>query len=96
MNAVEIRSFVAGKVLRSAGAELLHVNPSDARDVVAAVPAADPDSVDAAVSAAAAALPAWQRLPGPTRGEYLHRWAGKIEKRARRWCAPHATSAARQ
>jgi alpha-ketoglutaric semialdehyde dehydrogenase len=55
-----------------------HRNPSDLDDIVARIPDATPDEVEAAVTAAADALEAWRALPGPTRAEHLHRWAAAI------------------
>lgn len=59
-----------------------HRNPSDTDDIVARVPDSSPDEVDAAVRAAADALPSWRLLPGPTRAEHLHRWAAAIAERS--------------
>lgn len=42
----------------------------------------DTAAMQAAVSAAAAALPAWRGVTGAARAEYLYRWAAEIEKRA--------------
>ena len=58
------------------------LNPSDQRDVIALIPEGSPADADAAVAAAAAALPGWRSLTGPARAEYLHRWAGTIGDRA--------------
>ena len=58
------------------------VNPSEPTDLVADVPEGTADDVEAAVAAAAEALPAWRLLPGPSRAEYLHRWGEAIGARA--------------
>ena len=58
------------------------LNPSDQRDVIALIPEGSPADANAAVAAAAAALPGWRSLTGPARAEYLHRWAGTIGDRA--------------
>jgi alpha-ketoglutaric semialdehyde dehydrogenase len=76
-----LQNFIAGR-FRSAQIDrgLLHVNPSDPDDVIARVPEGSAEDVAAAVDAAAAAFPAWRRLPGLVRGEHLHRWAAEIDK----------------
>lgn len=68
------RDATPGRVIDS-------VNPADARDIVARVPEGAVPDVEAAVAAAAAAWPAWRRLPGPARAEHLYRWAGVIAAR---------------
>jgi aldehyde dehydrogenase (NAD+) len=74
--------FIAGAFHPgSADEPLLHANPSDRDDIVARVPRATAADVNAATAAAATALPAWRRLPGPARAEHLHRWAGVIDER---------------
>ena len=52
-------------------------NPADNRQVVAKAPLSEPADVDRAVAAARAALPGWQKLPAPRRGEILYR-AGEL------------------
>ena len=59
-----------------------HRNPSDTDDIVARIPETPATVVDAAVDAAAAAQKGWRALPGPTRAEHLHRWAGTIASRS--------------
>jgi aldehyde dehydrogenase (NAD+) len=58
------------------------VNPADGR-VLARVARGTADDVDAAVRAAAAALPAWQRLSGHARARYLYALARHVQKRSR-------------
>ena len=77
-----LASLVGGEWRRSeSDAWAPHVNPSDERDVIALVPEGTPDDAGAAVTAAAAALPAWRRMTGPARAELLHRWAAAIGDR---------------
>lgn len=57
------------------------VNPSDAADVVAQVPAGTAADVEAAVRAAERALPGWRSLTGGARAEQLYRWAAAIAER---------------
>ncbi len=56
-------------------------NPADADEVVAAVPEASPEQVDAACAAAAQAFPAWQATPPPDRARVLFRYRQLIEER---------------
>ncbi len=58
------------------------VNPSNAEDVVAQVPAGTSDDVDLAVRSAASSLAAWRALTGPARAELLYKWADAIGSRA--------------
>ncbi|HEX7119593.1 MAG TPA: aldehyde dehydrogenase family protein [Longimicrobiales bacterium] len=79
---VEVRPFIGGHFRESASdGSFASLNPSAAAEVVARVPEGAPEDVVRAVDAAAEALPAWRRLPGPARAEHLHRWAGAIEAR---------------
>lgn len=57
-------------------------NPADVRRVVSSYAAQDADGVAAACARAHAAAPAWAALPGPRRGELLHRAAELLERRA--------------
>ncbi len=82
-NAPELAQFVGGRFRPSAGSgAMVDLNPSEPSDVVALIPEGTPEDVEAAVDAAAAALPAWRALPGAARGERLHRWAGAVAARA--------------
>ena len=78
-----LHSFVNG-AFRAPASDIWteHVNPSDERDVIARVPDSTAAEVDAAVVAAAEAQGKWRALPGPTRAEHLHRWAGVIGGRS--------------
>ena len=78
-----LHSFVNG-AFRAPSSDIWteHVNPSDERDIIARVPDSTAAEVDAAVVAAAEAQVAWRALPGPTRAEHLHRWAGVISGRS--------------
>jgi aldehyde dehydrogenase (NAD+) len=77
-----LQSYVGGRFQPGAGEPFDDLNPSDATDVVARVPAGNADDVGAAVSAAAHALPAWRDLPGPARAEILYRWAQIVAERS--------------
>lgn len=54
-------------------------NPSTGR-VIARAPACGPEDVDAAVKAAAAALPAWAETPAVERARVLFRFWGKLQE----------------
>ncbi|MGH7594628.1 MAG: aldehyde dehydrogenase family protein [Gemmatimonadales bacterium] len=56
-------------------------NPSDPGDLVAQAPIGNTSEVDAAVTAAAAAFPAWRSLSGPARADALFRWGDAIAVR---------------
>jgi acyl-CoA reductase-like NAD-dependent aldehyde dehydrogenase len=58
------------------------VNPAT-EDVLARVSAGTKKDVDAAVSAARAALPKWAKIGGAERGKYLFRIARRLQERAR-------------
>lgn len=81
-NVPVLRSFIAGGWAGSvSGRAVADVNPSDAEDLVGRVPVGDAEDADAAVAAAAAALPGWRALAGPARAEHLHRWAAALASR---------------
>ena len=77
-------SHYIGGAWRQADGDGWHpdINPSDAADIVAHVPAGTDDDARAAASAAAAALPAWSALTGPARAEHLYNWAAAIAARS--------------
>ncbi len=58
-------------------------DPADARRVVATYEPHDPAGVAAACARAQAAQPGWGGLPGPRRGELLHRAADLLRRRGR-------------
>lgn len=78
-----VDNFIAGAFVRSVSpAEIISLNPSDQRDIVARVPAGAREDVDAAVAAASDAGASWRRLTGAARAEALYRWADVIRSRA--------------
>ncbi len=81
-NAPLLQNFVAG-AFRKAESDgwIDDLDPSNSADVIARVPTGSADDARAAVSAAAAALPAWRALTGPARAEHLHSWAAAIAAR---------------
>jgi aldehyde dehydrogenase (NAD+) len=64
-----------------AAATFPDVNPADTRDVVGLLQDSGKEDVDAAVAAAARALPGWSSTPAPLRGRHLLRAAQELEKR---------------
>jgi aldehyde dehydrogenase (NAD+) len=75
--------FIGGRwVEAKAGDRFETINPAT-RDVLARVTQAGTDDVDAAVQAAAAALPAWSALPGHVRARHLYALARTVQKHSR-------------
>jgi len=73
-----VSNFIAGAWTEPlSGRRFASRNPADNRRVVAEAPLSEPADVDRAVAAARAALPGWQKLPAPRRGEILYR-AGEL------------------
>jgi aldehyde dehydrogenase (NAD+) len=73
--------FIGGRWVEAAES-FATVSPST-EVVLAHVGQASPADVNAAVTAAREALPAWASLPGRERGKYLYRIARRIQERAR-------------
>ncbi|HTI64548.1 MAG TPA: aldehyde dehydrogenase family protein [Gemmatimonadaceae bacterium] len=81
--ATRLRHFIGGEWQASdSNAWIADVNPSDAHDVIADVPAGSAEEVRRAVSAAADALPRWRGLAGSARADALYKWADAIASRA--------------
>jgi acyl-CoA reductase-like NAD-dependent aldehyde dehydrogenase len=57
-----------------------NTNPAKPQEVLGEFARSGPEDVDAAVAAAAAALPAWAETPGPARGALLYKLADLLEK----------------
>ena len=83
MSATEpLKNLIAGQWSEPrSGAYLERHNPADARELVATVPASNAADADAALSAAAAAYPAWRMTPAPRRAEILYRAAQLLVER---------------
>ncbi len=64
------------------GQKMATINPAT-EETLAEFAVADESDVDAAVTAARQALPAWQALPAVERGKYLYRLARRLQERAR-------------
>ncbi|MFN2331747.1 MAG: aldehyde dehydrogenase family protein [Halomonas sp.] len=84
------RQFIDNQWVESAGHRCLPVTDPYRQETIAEVTAGDPADVDVAVSAARAALPAWQALGGARRGQYLSAFADALE--ARRDALMHLSS----
>jgi acyl-CoA reductase-like NAD-dependent aldehyde dehydrogenase len=79
----KLRHFIGGEWRASDSDRwIADVNPSNAEDVVAQVPAGTSDDVDLAVRSAASSLASWRALTGPARAELLYKWADAIGSRA--------------
>jgi aldehyde dehydrogenase (NAD+) len=75
--------FIGGRFVSArSGRTFESINPANERKL-AKVALAGAEDVDAAYRAAAAAFPAWSRLPGAERGKYLFRLARLLQDRAR-------------
>lgn len=70
----EPANMIANKWTTSDGSPTDSRNPADLDQVVGVVPDSTAADVDAAIAAAAAALPAWAATPGPVRGDILRRF----------------------
>jgi malonate-semialdehyde dehydrogenase (acetylating)/methylmalonate-semialdehyde dehydrogenase len=66
----ELLNYIGGAWARSAGASIPVDNPATA-EVISIAPLSTAADVDAAVSAATAAFPAWRRTPPVERVQYL-------------------------
>jgi aldehyde dehydrogenase (NAD+) len=76
----EYRNLVGGKLCPAFSGKFLDsVNPATG-EVWARIPASDKTDVDAAVTAAAAAFPAWSALPAAVRSYHLKQVAAVFEK----------------
>ncbi len=57
-------------------------NPANIEEIVGVIPASSMDDLNAAVAAAKEAYPSWKRMSGAARGDFLHRAANALERRA--------------
>jgi len=77
-------AFVDGAWIKPAGGEYFETADPSSGDPIAEVAVASAADVDAAVSAARRALPAWQALTGHQRARYLYALARQVQKHSRR------------
>jgi len=73
-----------GSYAKGASFEAFAVKNPATGELLASVDCAGAEEVDRAVSAARAALPEWQALPGHWRARYLYALARQVQKHARR------------
>jgi aldehyde dehydrogenase (NAD+) len=75
-------NYIGGRWQASAGGDAFDdTNPAHQAEVVGSFQRSTPADIDAAIAAAAAALPAWQATPAPQRGEIILRAALLLEQR---------------
>lgn len=80
--AEEYLNFIGGKWGKSKSNKTFeNRNPADTSDLVGTFQLSSQDDVDAAVTAAQAAYPAWRDTPAPERAEYMYRVANKLRER---------------
>ncbi len=73
--------YINGEWVASSGTGTLSVTDSATEEVIATIPDGSAGDVDAAVSAARAAFPAWSALPKEERAEYLRKIHAGLEAR---------------
>jgi acyl-CoA reductase-like NAD-dependent aldehyde dehydrogenase len=79
------RNFIAGEWVESvSGRTFESRNPADVRDVIGRFQASTAADVAMAIRAAEAALPMWQRMPAPKRGEILYRFGALLAEHKER------------
>ena len=76
--------FIGGAWVKPASGEYMTSSDPSTGDTLAEVARGNTDDVDAAVSAARKALPAWQAIGGHERARYLYALARQVQKHARR------------
>ena len=77
-------AFIDGAWVKPAGGEYFETTDPSSGDTLAEVAVANAADVEAAVSAARRALPAWQALSGHGRARYLYAIARQVQKHSRR------------
>jgi acyl-CoA reductase-like NAD-dependent aldehyde dehydrogenase len=80
-NTKQLSHYIDGQWVQGASASD-SLNPSDTRDIVAKVPGGDKSTVNAAVSAAKAAFPAWANASPEVRSDLLDKVGSLIMARA--------------
>ena len=82
VRAEEVRMLIGGEWMGSADGRTIAVENPGRRERIALVPRGGAADVERAVKAAAAAFPAWSRVPPRERGRMLLKIADAIEARA--------------
>ena len=78
---MELKNFIAGEWVAPARARYVSKTNPATGATLAQVPLSDASDVGRAIAAAAAAFPAWRRVPAPKRGEILFRVGRRLEER---------------
>ncbi|HET9981076.1 MAG TPA: aldehyde dehydrogenase family protein, partial [Ktedonobacterales bacterium] len=74
------QNFIGGEWRESASGELFdNTNPARTSEVVGRFQRSTANDIDAAITAAEKALPAWRKMPAPQRGEIILRAALLLE-----------------
>src|ERR1051326_530001 len=73
--------WINGALTSGSSGKMIEVRNPATEEVIASVPAGNAADVDAAVTAAAAAFPAWKKLPAGQKAEMLHEVAQKLTER---------------
>ncbi len=76
--------FIGGAWVKPASGEYMTTSDPSSGDPIAEVAKGNADDVEAAVSAARKAFPAWQALGGHQRARYLYALARQVQKHSRR------------
>jgi betaine-aldehyde dehydrogenase len=76
----ETRLLIGGELTAGSGEPLAVENPAT-EETIAELGSASSQQLDAAVAAARAAAPGWERTPAPDRGEMLHEVAARLRAR---------------
>ena len=76
--------FIGGAWVKPASGEYMTASDPSSGDIIAEVAKGNADDVEAAVSAARKAQPAWQALSGHERARYLYALARQVQKHSRR------------
>ena len=76
--------FINGAWAKPSGGEYFETSDPSSGDPIAEIAVANAADIDAAVSAARKALPAWQALSGHQRARYLYALARQVQKHSRR------------
>jgi aldehyde dehydrogenase (NAD+) len=79
---VRDKLFIGGRWVAATGSDTLEVHNAGTGEVMGRIPAGTEKDVDAAVSAARAALEAWSETPVAQRAEYLEKISAGLKARA--------------
>src|SRR6478609_7783666 len=80
MKYAELRNYVGGDFVAPTGRPLLDVYDPSSGNVISQVPLSESAEVDAAVTAARAAFPAWSAMPIKERVQVFYRYKALLEK----------------